>query len=168
MIKKLTASALCVVLLLVNSGSAQNPASLETAPAIPVDESAIASTAAPETTAAAVASPVTETGSEKPIEDYTTQIGTGLKERERRLTLLNEAMMKLREAGEMEDAARVEERIRSLLAMPAPSQVNAQLKGELDQLRARNDELIVQMVAMEEELKRYRGPGGSSLATRKR
>lgn len=168
MIKKITASAFCAALLLINSGSAQNPASLEIAPALPVDETAIAAAVIPDAVAASTRREITDTGSEKPVEDYTDQIGTGLKERQRRLTLLNEAMMKLREAGEMEDAARVEERIRSLLAMPAPSQVNAQLKGEMEQLRARNDELIVQMVAMEEELKRYRGTAGSSLATRKR
>lgn len=168
MIKKLASAAFCAVLLFTNSGSAQNPVTLETAPAIPVDDTVIGAAAGPETTPAHEPASAAEPGSEKNIEDYTTQIGTGLKERERRLTLLNEAMMKLREAGEMEDAARVEERIRSLLAMPAPSQVNAQLKGEMEQLRARNDELIVQMVAMEEELKRYRGPSGSSLATRKR
>ena len=78
-------------------------------------------------------------------------------------------MMKLREAGETEDAQRVEERIHALLSMPVPSQANAQVRAELDKMRTRNDELIVQMVAMEEELKRYRGTGGSgSIVSRKR
>ena len=161
-------------LLLAGLSVAQNviaPANLEqTAPALPVEE---ANLALAETKPAAAPADVEQTtaksGTSAVVEDYTEKIGTGLKERERRLTLLNEAMMKLREAGEMEDAARVEERIRGLLAMPAPSQVNAQLKTELDQLRAKNDELIVQMVAMEEELKRFRGTSGTgSVLTRRK
>ena len=101
------------------------------------------------------------------VEDYTEKIGNGLKERERRLTLLNEAMMKLREAGEMEDAGRVEERIRGLLEMPEPSQAGAKLRAEIEQMRSKNDELIVQMVAMEEELKRYRGTSSTLATSRK-
>lgn len=163
-------------LLVAGISVAQNvvaPANLEqTAPALPVEEAHLApAESRPNATAG---SPEVEQTAAKPgagslVEDYTDKIGSGLKERERRLTLLNEAMMKLREAGEMEDAARVEERIRGLLAMPAPSQVNAQLKTELEHLRAKNDELIVQMVAMEEELKRFRGTSGTgSVLTRRR
>lgn len=170
MITKLTSAGLATVLV-AGLAVAQNfvaPANLEqTAPALPVEETALAATASPD----AAASTRAAAGNTAPagITDYTDQIGTGLKERERRLTLLNEAMMKLREAGEVEDATRVEERIRSLLAMPAPSQMSAQLKVEIEQMRAKNDELIVQMVAMEEELKRYRGTnGGTSVVRSKR
>ena len=165
MITKLTSAGLATVLV-AGLAVAQNfvaPANLEqTAPALPVEETALAATASPDA-AASVGTTRAAAGDTAPagITDYTDQIGTGLKERERRLTLLNEAMMKLREAGEVEDATRVEERIRSLLAMPAPSQMSAQLKVEIEQMRAKNDELIVQMVAMEEELKRYRGTNGS-------
>ena len=163
-------------LLLAGLSVAQNvvaPIAVEqTAPALPAEEAnaALAETK-PEPVAApaAVEQTTGKANSTLVVEDYTEKIGSGLKERERRLTLLNEAMMKLREAGEMEDAARVEERIRGLLAMPAPSQANAQLKTELEQLRAKNDELIVQMVAMEEELKRFRGTAGAgSVVTRRR
>jgi hypothetical protein len=139
---------------------------LETAPALPVDLNALAALAIEATSAAepadsaspgdAGASEVKIGSDGKPVTDYTTQIGNGMKERERRLLLLNEAMMKLREAGELEDAARVEERIRALLEMPAPSQAGAKLRTELDQLRAKNDDLTLQLLALQEELKRYR------------
>src|SRR5687768_1034262 len=132
-----------VALLLAGLSVAQNvvaPIALEqTAPALPADEAnAAPGENQPSTTdaPAAVEQTAGKTNTTSVVEDYTEKIGNGLKERERRLTLLNEAMMKLREAGEMEDAGRVEERIRGLLAMPAPSQMNAQLKSELEQLRA--------------------------------
>ena len=168
----LATAGLAALALCAGLGLAQNvvaPANLEqTAPVLPADAAvpAVADTRTP-------ATPVEQTSgksdSTPEVKDYTEQIGSGLKERERRLTLLNEAMMKLREAGEMEDAARVEDRIRSLLAMPAPSQVNGQLKAELERVRAKNDELLVQMASMDEELKRLRGTGGSgSIATRRR
>ena len=171
MITKLTSAALATALF-AGLALAQNfvaPINLEqTAPALPVDEVPLAATAAQDA-AASVETTRNSAGhaTSAGITDYTNQIGTGLKERERRLTLLNEAMMKLREAGEMEDAGRVEERIRGLLAMPAPSQLSTQLKAEIEQMRTKNDELIVQMVAMEEELKRYRGPSGSIVRTKR-
>jgi len=102
----------------------------------------------------------------KPVPDYAAKIGNGLKERERRLTLLNEAMMKLREAGEMEDAGRVEERIRALLEMPAPSQAGSKMHTEIEQLRAKNDDLALQLLALQEELKRYR-PANATAGNRK-
>ena len=154
--------------------NAAAPATLEqTAPALPAEDPArghanLESSAAKASAPAAAVERTAGTTAEPAVEDYSEKIGSGLKERERRLTLLNEAMMKLREAGEMEDATRVEERIRALLAMPAPSQANAQLKGELEQLRAKNDELVVQLVAMEEELKRLRGTGSGSIISRRR
>ena len=155
------------------------PANLEqqTARALPVEEPAPvaaettatpASVAEPAPVAVPVEPTISKSGSEPVVEDYTAKIGDGLKERERRLTLLNEAMMKLREAGEMEDAGRVELRIHALLAMPAPSQANAALKSELEEMRAKNDELIVQMVAMEEELKRFRGTSGTGSVVSRR
>ena len=164
-----------LVFALAGATVAQNaavPGNLEqTAPALPAEDPARGHASLEQATAAKPASASVEqtaTRTEPVIEDYSEKIGTGLKERERRLTLLNEAMMKLREAGEMEDATRVEDRIRALLAMPAPSQANAQLKGELEQLRAKNDELVVQLVAMEEELKRLRGTGSGSIISRRR
>lgn len=175
MMTKFASGSFAALLISGAPAGAQNivaPIALEqTAPAIPVEQSAIAAASGDNLEAPAPAEK-TQAPVAKPaeiVQDYTEQIGSGLKERERRLTLLNEAMMKLREAGETEDAMRVEERIHALLSMPAPSQANAQVRAELDKMRARNDELIVQMVAMEEELKRYRGNGGSaSLASRKR
>ena len=164
-------TGLAALLLTLSPVVAQNsskPAIEETAPALPADEVALAAAviveaAPPKQSEAATA---TDTKSANPaVEDYSEKIGSGLKERERRLTLLNEAMMKLREAGEMEDAARVEERICALLEMPEPSQAGARLRAEIEQMRAKNDELIVQIVSMEEELKRYRGTGSTSLAT---
>ncbi len=148
-----------------NSG---NPAIEETAPALAVDEVALAATVIVEAAPPKPSEPARATDSKSAnpaVEDYTEKIGNGLKERERRLTLLNEAMMKLREAGEMEDAARVEERIHALLEMPEPSQAGARLRAEIEQMRAKNDELIVQLVSTEEELKRYRGTGSNTLAT---
>lgn len=179
---RVVSACLGALALFAGISVAQNivaPASLEeTAPALPAGEPVGTPDAANATDAQTKPEPAGTNAVEKTagspsaapvVEDYTEKIGTGLKERERRLTLLNEAMMKLREAGETEDAARVEERIRGLLAMPPPSQVNSQLKTELENLRAKNDELIVQMVAMEEELKRFRGTGGTgSIVTRQR
>ena len=162
-------AALLLTLCLAGAQSNALPSFEETAPALPVDETALAAASIGETATISQAQPAVATGGASPavaVEDYTQQIGTGLKERERRLTLLNEAMMKLREAGEMEDAGRVEERIRALLEMPEPSQAGSRLRAEIEQMRAKNDDLIVQMVAMEEELKRYRGASGS-VASRK-
>ena len=171
--KALQAGIAALLLTFSPAGAQSNavPSLEETAPALPVDEAALAAAAigSGETSSAGEAHPAKVTDNKlavAAIEDYTVQIGSGLKERERRLTLLNEAMMKLREAGETEDAVRVEERIRALLEMPEPSQAGARLRGEIEQLRAKNDDLIVQMVAMEEELKRYRGTSGS-VASRK-
>jgi len=161
-------SAMAVLLLTLSPAVAQN-AKGPSAPVIPVDLAALGADALPVAKPVIpVAIPVPETGdpkeardakeakeaSKEPITDYTTQIGNGLKERERRLTLLNEAMMKLREAGEMEDAGLVEERIRALLEMPAPSQAATKIRAEMEQLRAKNDDLSLQLVALQEELKR--------------
>ncbi|HWB03088.1 MAG TPA: hypothetical protein VG796_08705 [Verrucomicrobiales bacterium] len=99
------------------------------------------------------------------VTDYTTQIGDGMKERERRLILLNEAMMKLREAGELEDAARVEERIRAMLEMPPPSQVNTKMRAEIEQLRAKNDDLTLQILSLQEEAKRAKTAPASNAKT---
>ena len=164
---------LAAILLTLSLTWAQNPtapAREETAPAIPVEEPALVA-AVDATKSGSKTAGVVETeassGSSSQVTDYTNQIGTGLKERERRLTLLNEAMMKLREAGETEDAGRVEERIRSLLEMPAPSQAGGKLRAEIEQLRAKNDELALQQLALQEELKRYRG-GSSKESARNR
>ena len=161
------------LLLTVGPAVAQNigsPVLEETAPALPVDERALALASIEEAAPATINEPTKASDSKTAtpaVEDYAEKIGSGLKERERRLTLLNEAMMKLREAGEMEDAGRVEERIRALLEMPEPSQAGAKLRAEIEQMRAKNDELIVQMVAMEEELKRYRGTNSTLATSRK-
>lgn len=162
------------LLLSLSPAVAQAPATRlleETAAALPADEStpeALAGGKGQSAGARLVVEGASTNAAAPKIEDYAEKIGTGLKERERRLTLLNEAMMKLREAGEMEDAARVEERICALLEMPEPSQAGVKLRAEIEQLRARNDELIVQMVAMEEELKRYRGPSSGMASSRKK
>jgi hypothetical protein len=148
-------AGMAALLLSLSPAAAQNGKE-QTAPALPVDLAAIT----PETTGKPVppAEPTdskdAKSASKETVTDYTTQIGSGLKERERRLTLLNEAMMKLREAGEMEDAGRVEERIRALLEMPAPSQMGTKMRAEIEQLRAKNDDLTLQLVALQEELKR--------------
>ena len=137
----------------------------ETAPALPVDEAALAAASIGEAIQGKGIQPSRTPDNQTTatvVSDYAEKIGTGLKERERRLILLNEAMMKLREAGEMEDAERIEERIRALLEMPEPSQAGSKLRAEVEQMRTKNDELILQMVAMEEELKRYRGPSGAA------
>lgn len=167
-------AGIAVLLVTTSPAWAQSnavPAIEEIAPALAVDEAALAAAVIGLDESAAGREPqqakATDSKATSPaVEDYTVQIGSGLKERERRLTLLNEAMMKLREAGETEDAGRVEERIRALLEMPEPSQAGAQLRAEIEKMRAKNDDLIVQMVAMEEELKRYRGTS-SSVASRK-
>ena len=138
----------------------------QTAPAIPVEDPTINSSAKAAAIAPLEPTASTETSKES-LPDYKEQIAGGIKERERRLMLLNEAMMKLREAGEEEDAGRVEERIRALLEMPAPAQAGGKLKSELETLRARNDELVIQMMAMEEELKRYRGSSKTSNSGRR-
>ncbi len=162
-------AGLAALLLTLSPVVAQNPGTSaieETAPALPADAVALAAAVIVEAAPPKQSEPATDTKSANPaVEDYTEKIGNGLKERERRLTLLNEAMMKLREAGEREDAARVEERICALLEMPEPSQAGARLRAEVEQMRAKNDELIVQLVSMEEELKRYRGTGSASVAT---
>jgi hypothetical protein len=164
---RILAAGSAAVLLTFSLTRAQNPAE-QTAPALPVDEVALPATVVPEEPAATSGEAVEKTDPpEAPVTDYTNQIGNGLKERERRLTLLNEAMMKLREAGEIEDAGRVEERIRALLEMPAPSQASTKMRAEIEQLRAKNDELTIQLLALQEEVKRYRpnGNGNSSRET---
>src|SRR5690349_4873075 len=95
-------AGMAALLLTLCPAVAQN-AKEQTAPAIPVDVTAFDVQALP---VAKPAVPVVESSeakdtkdskeAAKPITDYTSQIGNGLKERERRLTLLNEAMMKLR------------------------------------------------------------------------
>ena len=138
----------------------------QTAPAIPVEDPTLNGSA--KATAVAPLEPVASADTnQEAIPDYKEQIAGGIKERERRLMLLNEAMMKLREAGEQEDAGRVEERIRALLEMPAPAHAGNKMKSELETLRARNDELVIQMMAMEEELKRYRGSSKTSSSGRR-
>ena len=162
------------LLLSLSPAVAQAPAARfreETAAALPADEPALEAVAGGEAqTGGAVsgAESASSNAAAPKVEDYTAKIGLGMKERERRLNLLNEAMIKLREAGEMEDAGRVEERICALLEMPEPSQAGARLRAEIEQMRAKNDDLIVQMVAMEEELKRYRGPSSGMASSRKR
>jgi hypothetical protein len=148
------------LLLTLGPATAQNPKA-QPLPAIPVDLAALAKESPSAESLPAVASPVikdAKSDSKEAVTDYAPQIGTGMKERERRLTLLNEAMMKLREAGETEDAGRVEERIRALLEMPPPSQINTKLREEIEQLRAKNDDLTLQLVAVQEELKRSKVP----------
>ena len=149
----------CSVLLHPVSGQSPSDSAttVETAAAIPVDEATATGGQEHATeTARTPAADAAGHGDNAPIPDYKEQIGNGLKERERRLTLLNEAMMKLREAGEMEDASRVEERIRALLEMPPPSQTSTRLRAEVEQLRTKNDDLSLQLLALQEELKRYR------------
>jgi len=170
---RLGGAALLIMLTFASAQSPGIPSSAapvqeQTAPAIPVDLAALApepvpavTSAPPEITVNESAIPKTDPDG-KPITDYTAQIGSGMKERERRLQLLNEAMMKLREAGEMEDAGRVEERIRSLLEMPPPSQAGTRMRSEIEQLRAKNDDLALQLLAMQEELKKYRPANGSN------
>jgi len=153
---------LAALALTLGAATAQNDR--VAAPALPVDLSALTKVTSPPADPAPPpkALPVSEAKESRedksaptePISDYSTQIGNGLKERERRLTLLNEAMMKLREAGEMEDASHVELRIRALLEMPAPSQGDAKLRTEIEQLRNKNDELALQIVSLQEDLKR--------------
>ena len=169
--KALLAGFAGLLLTLSPTGAQSNavPSLEETAPALPVDEASLAAASIGEAIQGKGLKPSKTPDNQVAavvVADYTEKIGTGLKERERRLTLLNEAMMKLREAGEMEDAERIEERIRALLEMPEPSQAGSKLRAEIEQMRAKNDELILQMVTMEEELKRYRGPSGS-VASRK-
>jgi hypothetical protein len=168
----LKTGGVAVLFLMLSPAWAQAPAepgSEQTAPAIPLDlvnPAAETSALAPgkEAGTAADGAPAKDA---TPVTDYSAQIGNGMKERERRLVLLNEAMMKLREAGEMEDAGRVEERIRALLEMPAPSQASTKLRSEIEQLRAKNDDLTLQLLALQEELKRYRPANGSNGSTRK-
>lgn len=163
---------LAAMFLAISSSRAQTPEATrieQVAPALPADLAELGGEApASEAPAAGGTVELTEVKSgaqATPVTDYTTQIGDGLKERERRLTLLNEAMMKLREAGETEDAGRIEERIRALLEMPAPSQAGTKMRAEIDQLRAKNDDLALQLLAAQEELKRTRG--GLPTSTRK-
>jgi hypothetical protein len=157
----LVQTGIAALLFTLGPATAQNDR--QPAPPIPVDLPK--EPPAPARIPAAI--PVTDTDDAKsepaePVTDYATRIGNGLKERERRLTLLNEAMMKLREAGEMEDAKNVELRIRALLEMPAPSQVDAKLKTEIEQLKAKNEELALQIVNLQEELKRSKAPASGS------
>lgn len=90
--------------------------------------------------------------------DYSQDITQSLKERERRLTLLNEAMIKLHEAGEPEDAKRVEERIKALLAFPVSVHVEESRKeADFDHLRVKNEDLSLQVRILQDQLAKLRG-----------
>jgi hypothetical protein len=74
------------------------------------------------------------------IQDYEAIIKASLKERERRLALLNEALLRLRDAGEIAIAARVQVRIHHLVDLPNPEESDPVLE-QMQTLGQQNETL---------------------------
>lgn len=95
-----------------------------------------------------------------PPADFAERIKSAVADREKRLIALNEAMLRLREAGETEEAARIQERLEAMieaLSGPVMSDVPSgasPVVAELNAMKARQDELMLQVRGLQEQMKR--------------
>ena len=127
----------------------------KSAPAAIASVSSSANKVSPPGSTSAVAIPVTPGSAQAPtqpelelvinnnpshIPTYDAIIQSSLKERERRLGLLNEALIRLRDAGEIGIARRVEARIQALVEMPDAEQTDPVLE-QMAELARKNETL---------------------------
>ena len=119
------------------------------------------SSSLPETPAGTTA-PVAVAGTEKSAlpADFAERIKTAVADREKRLMALNEAMLRLREAGETEEASRIQERLEAMIEALSGAVMTDVPSGaspvvaELNALKSRQDELMLQVRGLQEQMKR--------------
>lgn len=95
-----------------------------------------------------------------PPADFADRIKTAVADREKRLMALNEAMLRLREAGETEEASRIQERLEAMIEALSGAVMTDVPSGaspvvaELNALKSRQDELMLQVRGLQEQMKR--------------